>query len=211
LQKHVVDGETVKRILEEETGDRYVLKHASDLVHKDGPSWLVHLPLGERKGWIDNASEKDGVLTLETSVFLDVRKRIEFDYPEQIGRKRLEKAVPNLVDKDVRHKFEKQIPGIVALLDEAERVLTDINKKYSVNASFVGRDSGLISVELRTACSDVELIRQNVRALMDFDERIFRWLKEEYNKLVEAEFRDNIRRKRPSGVGDCPESAVVFA
>ena len=114
MQKHVVEGETIKRLLEEETGDRYVLKHASDLVHKDGPSWLVHLPLGEGKGWIDNASEKDGVLTLETSVFLDVRKRIEFDYPEQVGRKRLGKAVPNLVDTDVRHKFEKQIPGIVA-------------------------------------------------------------------------------------------------
>ncbi|MDG6919001.1 MAG: hypothetical protein JRN62_06145 [Nitrososphaerota archaeon] len=192
MQKHVVEGETIKRLLEEETGDRYALKHASDLVHKDGPSWLVHLPLGEGKGWIDNASEKDGVLTLETSVFLDVRKRIEFDYPEQVGRKRLGKAVPNLVDKDVRHKFEKQIPGIVALLDEADRVLIDVNEKYSVSASFVGRNSGLISIELKTDPTDEELIRRSVRALMEFDERLARWLKEEYSKLVGAGPRDNL-------------------
>ena len=81
MQKQVVNGENIKRLLEEETSDNYVLKRASELVHKDGTSWLVHLPLGEGKGWVDSASEKGGVLTLDTSVFLDVRSRMEFDYP----------------------------------------------------------------------------------------------------------------------------------
>lgn len=186
-QDQIVDAVTIKRILEEETGDPYVLNRGSDLVHKDGKSWFIHIPWGKGRGWIAHASEKNGVITLETSVFLDTRKRIEFDYPGQLGKKRLGQATSNLVDRDVRHKFEKQIPAIVALLDVADRALADANKKHATNAKLLGGSSGLVSAEARLTSSGGEEVRQNVRALMEFDEQVAEWLKTEYDKLVETE------------------------
>ena len=195
-QNQIVDADTIKRILEEETGDPYVLKRGSELIHKDEKSWFIHIPWGRGRGWIAHASGENGVITLETSIFLDTRKRIGFDYPAQLGKKRLGQAISDLVDREVRHRFEKQIPAIVALLDVADQTLADANKKHTTNAKLVGGSSGLVSAEAKLTSSDGEEVRQNVRALMEFDEQVAQWLKTAYDKLLEAESYVIARRQQ---------------
>ncbi len=77
----------VKQTLEQETGDNYVLRSGSQLIEDDGTLWFLHPTIDKKpRGRLSHAYQKGEVVTLETPVVYDVRKRLDFEYRKALER-----------------------------------------------------------------------------------------------------------------------------
>src|SRR5580658_1919571 len=74
----------IKRIVEDETGDEYVLKSRAELIHPSDRLWYLHLPIGAG-GWISHVQQEGKSSVVFESVYIyDVHKVIEYEYPSSL-------------------------------------------------------------------------------------------------------------------------------
>ncbi len=185
MERNSLAGE-IKDILESETKDKFLLEVEPKVGCETGTSWLLHLPLAENSiGWVDRVYEKADKVYFKTPILFDVYRRLEYDYPAQRRRKPLGQAIDNLDQKEVRMGFADVIPAIVSFFDELEKVVEDINARYSTRLKTVN-SSGSILVMTELAEEDArdrEVVLRNIGAIMEFDSRVSGWLRNVYDEV----------------------------
>jgi len=171
-------AEFVKRVLEEETGDSFVLKQQSELVHSNGTSWMAHLPPGKSKGWIEQAYQKGDKVILQTPVFFDSLSRAQTDYPKQLHKKRLEKAIKEFQRKEVRSKYAEVVPNVATFFDVLEEAISETNKARSTKINIVNENGVVLAqVELsELEAASEESLRNTVKAIKQVDLQVSEWL-----------------------------------
>src|SRR2546430_845109 len=125
-RSQLIDAASIKRILEEATGNEYVLKTRAELVHPDNMDWYLHLPINVA-GYIDNAYEADGRLVFGSPILYEVYQDMEHSFSESRYvqlRERLGDDVGRLQDRNVREKYAKVIPRVVRFFDKVEEILS---------------------------------------------------------------------------------------
>jgi hypothetical protein len=143
----------VKQILESVTGTKYILKTKSELVHPDGISWYLHLPLEHPEGWISHAYQEGKEIVFESPSVYDVANVIEFEYRESMSRKDLREDIARFQVGGVRRRYVKQVPKVVRFFDSVEGLVSDANERYPRSFSIIN-DRGLVSIVGKSTVSE---------------------------------------------------------
>ncbi|MDG6965997.1 MAG: hypothetical protein JRM75_04970 [Nitrososphaerota archaeon] len=153
-QSELALGMKVKHVLETLTGSKYVLKTRAQLVHPDGMSWYLHLPVENPVGWIGDACQEGEAIVFETPWVFDIANVMEFEYRSSYLNKKLRKEVGSFHDPTVRGRYRKQVPRVVEFLDSLEEHVNRLNGRYPGCFSYQN-DGGLILVVFKTKASEV--------------------------------------------------------
>jgi hypothetical protein len=176
----------IKRILEEETGNKYVLKSRAELVHPDDLSWYLHLPIGTPLGWIDHAQQEgDSTLAFVSMYLYDAHKVIEFEYRQALKLSSLRTDAGRLQVKAVRDRYAHTLPKVVKFFDKADELLGAINRNLGAHMTLLN-SGGLVSVRaeisLDSARKNQSLVRKNIQAVKDFVRQTVDWQNEQRAK-----------------------------
>lgn len=176
----------VKRIVEEETGEKYVLKGRAELVHPDGLSWFLHLPIG-KAGWLSHAQQEGGSLVFESGYLYDANTVIEYEYRSALKNGTLKSDLSKFDLKEVRAKYSRTVPKVVKFFDMAEKAISTMNESHHTKMSLANPE-GLIRVsteiDAKQAQENEMLVRENLRAMKELVNQVTRWLEQERKKSI---------------------------
>jgi hypothetical protein len=185
-QEALAAASYIKRIVEEETGQKYVLKSRAELVRSDGLSWFLHIPIG-KAGWLGHAQQKGVSLIFESGYFYDAHNVIEYEYRSALKIGALKSDLDRFNLKDVREKYSRTLPKIVKFFDMAESTLSTINEAHHTKMS-LANPGGLmrvkIEIDIQQAQEHGALVRENLRAMKDFLEQVADWLENQRKKSL---------------------------
>jgi len=176
----------VKRVLEEETGDQYILKTRAELVHPNGRSWFLHLPVGS-SGWLDHAQQEGKSLVFESAVLYDADKVIEFEYRSALKADGLRSAIGKFHLREMRGKYARMLPKVVKFFDKAESTLSVVNENYDAKMKLVndgGSGSVRFEIGIEKAQNEEGSVRKSIRAMKDFLKQILDWQDEQRARSV---------------------------
>jgi hypothetical protein len=183
-RSELVDAASVKKILEDLTGNKYILKTRAELVHRDNIAWFLHLPL-DAAGYIDHTYEADGKLIFESPILYEVHQDMEHSFSESRYvqlRKRLGDEVGNLHDRNVRQKYIKMIPRVVSFFDKVEEVISEVNRENATNLTVLNHGGTIrLRVEVKTpeAERDESIIKRSILAMKEALRSIVAWQNEQ--------------------------------
>jgi len=176
----------VKRIVEEETGEKYVLKGRTELVHPDNLSWFLHLPIG-KAGWLDHVQQEDGLVIFESGYIYDAHNVIEFEYRSALKVAGLRSDLERFHLKRVREKYSRTLPKVVKLFDMAESTVSAVNGIHHTNMSLVN-SGGLVTVKVEIGTEQAQkqepFVRENLHAIRDFVNQVADWLNDQRKKSL---------------------------
>jgi hypothetical protein len=154
------------------------------LVHPDNLSWYLHVPLGT-PSYISDAYEADGKIVFESPILYEVYRDMEYRFSESKHvqlREKLGGDVDRLLDKETREKYKGLIPDIVRFLNEAERVVSSVNKENMTDLSLTNyRGSITVKAEVRALGSGANeaTVKRSVLAIKESASRIGKWQDEQ--------------------------------
>ncbi len=175
----------VKRIVEEETGENYILKSRDELVHPDNLSWFLHLPIG-KAGWLDHVQQNDESLVFESVYIYDAHKVIEYEYRSCLKSESLRFDLDSFHLKETREKYLRVVPKVVKFFDAGEGLVSVVNKAHHTNMSLVN-SGGLVVVRIEIGIEQLEkegAIRENLQAMKDLLNQVASWLEEQRKKSL---------------------------
>ena len=152
-QSELVLGTRVKEILESMSGVKYILKAKAELVHPEGTSWYIHLPMDNPTAWIANVRQKGDRIVFKSPLVYDVSNVMEFEHRKAYMKDEISESIPLFHDPAVRRKFSKQIPKVVKFFDSAQEMVADINERYPGSFSLLN-DQGYVSIVLTVTESE---------------------------------------------------------
>ena len=189
----------IKRVLEEETGDTYVLKSGEQLVHPDKMDWFLHPSIDKKpKGRLGDAYQKGDVVTLETPIIYDVHNTLEFEYRKALERGDSIHDMDKLNLPEVRRKYSHRFPRIMAFFDKADELLSALRKSTGVNV-ILSPGNGWVTFQVEIPAASISedeaVITESVAALEKLVGQIYSWLDDEQ---IRHESRRIITHERPS-------------
>jgi hypothetical protein len=177
----------IKRIVEEETGEKYVLKSGAELVHPDGLSWFLHLPIG-KAGWLGHVQQENGSVIFESGYFYDAHNVIEYEYRSALKISSLRSDLDRFNEKAVRGKYSRALPKVVKFFEMAEGTVSTVNKTHHTELSLVNQGDGLMRVKIEIGVQQAQeqeaLVRENLRAMKDFLGQVDDWLNDQRKKSL---------------------------
>ena len=178
-----VEGNRIKRILEDLTDDKYVLKTRAELVHPGNVSWYLHLPVG-KPGYISPADETDGRLILESPTLDEVFKDMEHHFSESKYvrlRGKLRNNVERLQDKEVRNRYREMIPMVVDFLDALEEIVSKVNRLRGTQIQTVNHGGWMrikTEIEVRKNKQGEADVERTVLAMKEVIRLVTEWQEE---------------------------------
>jgi hypothetical protein len=199
-RSELVDAGNVKRILENLTGDEYVLKTRAELVNPDNMSWYVHIPLG-RPSYVSHVYEAGGKIVFESPILYEVYQDMEYRFSESKYvrlREKLGGDVDGLLEKKVREKYKELMPQVVRFLDQAQEIVSKVNQQNTANLS-LNNDHGSITLAADTKALGIEAneptIKRIVLAMKGAVVKIGEWQDEQRAKSVHMGQIRNMHRE----------------
>ncbi len=183
-RSELTDAGRVKRMLEELTGNKYILKTRAELIHRDDKAWYLHLPL-DTAGYIDHAYEADGKLIFESLILYEVFQDIEHSFSESKYvqlRERLGDDVGRLQDRSMRQRHAKMIPRVVRFFEKLEEVLSNVNQEDATNLTVLNHNGTImlrVEVETREAERDESTVKRNILGMKKALRSIAQWQNEQ--------------------------------
>src|SRR5206468_9165291 len=139
--------------------------------------------------------QKGDVVTLETPVVYDVRKRLDFEYRKALERGESIHDMDKLNRREARRKYSHRFPRIMAFFDKADELLLALRKSTGVNV-VLSPGNGWVSFQVEIPATriseDEVVITESVAALEELLGQIYGWLDDE---RVRHESRRIIRTK----------------
>ncbi len=183
LQAELALANRIKRVLEEETGDTYVLKSGEQLVHPELMDWFLHPSIDKKhKGILSDAYQKGDVVTLDTSIIYDVHKRLDFEYRKALERGDTIHDMDKLDQREARRKYSHRFPRIMAFFDKAEELIMALRKSTGVNL-ILSPGNGLVNFQVEIPAArvseDESVITESVGALEELDRQMWSWLEDQ--------------------------------
>jgi len=176
----------VRRIVEEETGEKYVLKGRTELVHPDGLSWFLHLPMG-KTGWLGHVQQEGTSLIFESGYIYDAHNVIEYEYRSALKLSALRSDLDRFNLNEVRSKYSRTIPKVVKFFDMAEKAVSTINETRHTDMSLVN-PGGLMRVRIEIGVQKAQeqeaLVRENLRAMRDLLDVVADWVSNQREKSL---------------------------
>jgi hypothetical protein len=185
----LADANRVKEILESVTGDEYIVKNKAELVHPEKMSWFVHVPLGT-PSYISDAFEAEGKIVFESPTLFEVYQDMEYRFSESRYvrlREKLGDDVDGLLDRKVRGNYRELLPHVVRFLDEAEAIVSKVNKEHLTNLSLTNYRGSITlegSVKALGLDANEPTIRRTVTAMKEAVIRTGKWQDEQRAKSV---------------------------
>ena len=183
-RSELIDAGRVKEVLEGVTQDKYVLKTREELVHSDNLSWYLHVPVG-KPSYISDAYEADGKIVFESPILYEVYQDMEYRFSESKYvqlREKLGDDVDRLLDKRTREKYKGLIPDVVRFLNEAESIVSSVNKEDMTDLSLTNyRGSITVKAEVKALESGANeaTIKRSVLAIKKAASRMGKWQDEQ--------------------------------
>ena len=183
-RSELIDAGRVKEVLEGVTQDKYVLKTKEELVHPDNLSWYLHVPVG-KPSYISDAYEADGKIVFESPILYEVYQDMEYRFSESKYvqlREKLGDDVDRLLDKRTREKYKGLIPDVVRFLNEAESIVSSVNKEDMTDLSLTNyRGSITVKAEVKALESGANeaTIKRSVLAIKKAASRMGKWQDEQ--------------------------------
>src|ERR1700733_1758362 len=183
-RSELIDAGRVKEVLEGVTQDKYVLKTREELVHSDNLSWYLHVPVG-KPSYINDAYEADGKIVFESPILYEVYQDMEYRFSESKYvqlREKLGDDVDRLLDKRTRETYKAVIPDVVRFLNEAESIVSSVNKEDMTDLSLTNyRGSITVKAEVKALESGANeaTIKRSVLAIKKAASRMGKWQDEQ--------------------------------
>jgi hypothetical protein len=169
----------VKGIIEDETGEKYILKSRAELVHPDGLSWFLHTTIGKAV-WLDHVQQEGRLLVFESGYFYDAHRVVEYEYRPALKIDALRSDLDRFDQKEMREKYSRIIPKVVKFFEMAEGTVSAVNKTHHTKLSLVNQGDGVMRVKIEIGVQQAQeqeaLLRENLRAMKDFLDQVADWL-----------------------------------
>lgn len=188
-RSELVDAGSVKKILENLTGDEYILKTRAELVNPDNLSWYIHIPLG-KPSYVSHVYEAGGKIVLESPILYEVYQDMEYRFSESKYvrlREKLGNDVDGLLEEEVREKYKELMPHVVRFLNQAQVIVSKVNRELPTNLTLTNyRGSITLKAEMKALGFEANepTIKRSVLAIKEAIVQIGKWQDEQRAKSI---------------------------
>jgi hypothetical protein len=174
-------ADSIKRTLEEETGDSYALENGQPR-HRNAELWHISLDEAVERGYIEFACLADGRLFFTSCMVFHADFHMQNRYSEVAYDRMLYRLGPDfewLHIPELRRKHSRDIPRVFRFLNQLDGQISKVNQRHSTDLRMYS-SMGQVYVDFEILLHETEdhdlIIRRHLRALKELFQRMADWL-----------------------------------